>query len=163
MLELRFDSRYLQSKLLKDNNGKEYLHTPKEIVFQQKESEKVFSLEEKHKARFDLITNEYYNTPNFWWVPCNYNLMEDPFSEIDFTDAHDQPVYPNYVEGERNIVYPEDFVDFMNKSGEIPIEKIKLVFPGIVFPEHMVGDTIKAPSRDVVQSTMSELQLRSEE
>lgn len=144
MAFVRKDSRFLNTEVLKDETSGEYFHAWKSIAIAQKEDDATHTMEEKDLGRFDNMAHRYFGNSHLWWAIPHSNTVEDPFSEVDWSDASDAITYPNYAQRGPNaqIVYPA-YVE--------GVKDMKL-------PEYEIGSIFNVPSRDTVQEAMLEAQ-----
>jgi hypothetical protein len=146
MAFVRKDSRYLNTEVINDSDYGEYFHNWKSIPIVQTEDDVIHEVEEKDLGRFDNLSYEYYGNQRLWWTIPHANTVEDPFSDVDWSEASDAVTYPNYAVMGINaqLEYPESLAQ---------VKDAKL-------PEFEIGSNFKIPSRDVVQKAMLEAQKR---
>jgi len=154
-LELRADSRYLRSTLLKDELNNEYFADYKPYNISETDSDEVFELSEIELGRWEKLSNINFDQPFLWWAIPESNDILDPFPEIDFSDAPDQPVYPNYQRNPDLVIeYPIIAQDLSEYSGDINIGNLQISMPGVKSPEHFVGSRLTIPSRGSIQRAL---------
>jgi hypothetical protein len=44
--------------------------------------DEIFIITEAYEYRPDLISQKFYDTPDYWWIICIANNIIDPFSEL---------------------------------------------------------------------------------
>lgn len=144
MAFVRKDSRYLETSVLKDSEGKEFFNTWKSIPLPQQDNDQIHETKREDLGRLDSLAQKYFANPNLWWTIPHSNTIEDPFTEIDWSDASDQMVYPNYAERgiDAKVQYPTDIDNVKDKK----------------LPEYEIGSLFRIPSPDSVQNMMLEAQ-----
>lgn len=144
MAFVRKDSRFLNTEVLRDETEGEYFNVWKAIPIDQKDDDATHTIEEKDLGRFDNMSYRYYGNSHLWWTIPHSNTVEDPFTDVDWSDASDAITYPNYACMGHNAVieYPA-YVE--------GVKDAKL-------PEFEIGSIFKIPSRDTVQEAMLEAQ-----
>jgi hypothetical protein len=168
MVDLRVDSRYLLTNILTDENGKEYFDVWESINIKSQNDDRVLSISEIDLGRFDRVTNNLYSNSSYWWVIFHFNDIDDPFSEIDFSDADHQISYPNYYlqGGNAKISLPEEFsntnllalgIDPLN----VELSDLPKIMKYIKVPEYNSSTKFNVPSRNNLQEVMSDAQNRS--
>lgn len=144
MAFVRKDSRFLNTEVIQDPTYGEYFNIWKSIPIAQRDDDVVHTIEEKDLGRFDNMSNRYYGNSHLWWVIPHSNTVEDPFTDVDWSEASDAITYPNYA------------VRGQNAQIEYPayVEGVK----DAKLPEFEIGSYFKIPSRDTVQEAMLDAQ-----
>lgn len=74
------NSRYKNVRRLKDDvTGKVYHETVPQWTITQSEEDQYTVVTNITKDRLDIIANEYYGTPRYWWIIAQANYIIDPF------------------------------------------------------------------------------------
>lgn len=73
-------SRYSTVRRLQDKDtGKIYHENWNKKGIDTTSEDSYFVVTKREEGRFDIISNDYYNTPRFWWVIAIANNIIDPF------------------------------------------------------------------------------------
>ena len=70
-------SRYQVLRVIEDKDM--YLETYNQVKVPVTESDSYHIVTESEVNRLDIISNKYYNTPNYWWMIALANEFIDPF------------------------------------------------------------------------------------
>lgn len=74
-------SRYTNVRTLKDDETGNIYHENWVQKFVDKSAnDSYMTVSIREKDRLDIISNDYYNTPNYWWVIALGNYIIDPFN-----------------------------------------------------------------------------------
>lgn len=149
MTFVRKDSRYLQTKLLSDSEGKLYFDVWKSLEVVEQDGEDRHEISRDDLGRFDKLANYHFGNTNLWWVVPHSNRVEDPFPCIDWSEASEQPIYPNYsrMGVDAKIQYPDDVDAVKDKK----------------LPEYEVGSYFRVPARSLIQKVLVDAQKKGNE
>jgi hypothetical protein len=168
MAKISIDSRYLLTKLLRDKLGNDYFYLWIPLLIKVKNTEKFHQFNDIDIDRLDKLAQLFYENPKLWWVVLHFNQIEDPFDELDFSDAEDQITYPNYFkEGQdAKIVYPASFntkniINLGLDTTDFKLEDFYFLLKGIKIPEFDANSTLQFPSRDNVTTVINNAQTKS--
>lgn len=74
-------SRYTNIRTLTDKDTGNVYHENWIQKFVDKDSNDTYmTVSIREKDRLDIISNDYYGTPNYWWVIALANYIIDPFN-----------------------------------------------------------------------------------
>lgn len=72
--------RYATIRRIQDqDNGKQYHETWVQKTIDVTPDDSYFVVTKREEGRLDMISNDYYSTPKFWWVLAMANNIVDPF------------------------------------------------------------------------------------
>lgn len=71
-------SRYQVLRVIEDE-GDTYLETYNQKFVPETEGDSYHIVEHSEVNRLDIISEKYYNTPDYWWAIALANGMIDPF------------------------------------------------------------------------------------
>lgn len=92
--------RYKNVRRLKDNvTGKFYHETVPQTFITRSEEDQYIVVTDINENRLDIIANEYYGTPNYWWVIAQANYIIDPFDVPVGTQLRIPPTISLYING----------------------------------------------------------------
>ena len=74
-------SRYEKIQTIKDS-GIEYHSTNRIRGVKYSASDKYYTVTNMTKNRLDIISNVFYNTPIYWWVIAEANVIFDVFNDV---------------------------------------------------------------------------------
>lgn len=74
-------SRYAKVKTIK-KTGKRYHVTNRERFVNYSNLDKSHIVTNKTVNRLDVVSNDFYGTPIYWWLIAEANLIFDPLSEM---------------------------------------------------------------------------------
>ena len=73
-------SRYTNIRTLKDDDGTLYDENWIQKFVDKSADDQYMTVSLREENRLDIISNDYYNTPNYWWVIALGNYIIDPFT-----------------------------------------------------------------------------------
>lgn len=73
-------SRYTNIRTLKDDDGTLYDENWIQKFVDKSVDDQYMTVSLREENRLDIISNDYYNTPNYWWVIALGNYIIDPFT-----------------------------------------------------------------------------------
>ena len=56
-----------------------YLETFNQNTIEKSDSDKFHIVTKREENRLDIISNDFYGTPNYWWILAIANELIDPF------------------------------------------------------------------------------------
>lgn len=71
-------SRYQILRVLLNDNQR-YLETYNQVKIPESDNDTYHIVSFNEEGRLDIIANNYYNDPSFWWILAVANQMIDPF------------------------------------------------------------------------------------
>lgn len=71
-------SRYKVLRVI-ENQGYTYLETYNQVKIPSSRNDLYHIVEHNEVNRLDIISEKYYNTPDYWWAIALANNMIDPF------------------------------------------------------------------------------------
>lgn len=86
ILNVRNDSRYLKTKVLRDSNDVLYFDNWEPIKMESSDGDISYELNSLDLGRWDIMADQLSDIAGLWWVIPHVNLIEDPFSEVDRSD-----------------------------------------------------------------------------
>ena len=72
-------SRYVGGGITEQSN--DMIEWWERSIFEQDDSDIIYTVENFYEGRLDLIASVFYNEPRYWWVIAQYNNILDPFKE----------------------------------------------------------------------------------
>jgi hypothetical protein len=72
-------SRYKIYRQIIDNDNNIYIETVNQTPVDESKLDKYHEVLKEEENRLDIISNKYYNTPEYYWVIALANDMIDPF------------------------------------------------------------------------------------
>lgn len=72
-------SRYSIYRQILDNNSDTYLETTNQTPVKESDKDIYHEVLREEENRLDIIANNYYNNPSYWWVIAMANDLVDPF------------------------------------------------------------------------------------
>lgn len=72
------NSRYSDTYILVDSDGKEYYESQDDIVIPERDNDRLHQVELSEQGRLDLISYRYYNTTHLWWVIAKASDIYNP-------------------------------------------------------------------------------------
>lgn len=92
--------RYKNVRRLKDDKtGKVFHETVPQMFIPENDEDQYIVVTNITKNRLDIIANEYYGTPNYWWVIAQANYLIDPFDVPVGTKLRIPPTISLYISG----------------------------------------------------------------
>lgn len=92
--------RYKNVRRLKDDvTGKVFHETVPQNFITQSDEDQYTTVTNITKDRLDIIANEYYGTPRYWWVIAQANYIIDPFDVPVGTQLRIPPTISLYKNG----------------------------------------------------------------
>lgn len=92
--------RYKNVRRLKDNlTGKIFHETVPQSFIVESDEDQYTVVTNVTKDRLDIIANEYYGTPKYWWVIAQANYIIDPFDVPVGTRLRIPPTISLYISG----------------------------------------------------------------
>lgn len=76
--ESQTSSRYKVLRVIEDQ-GYTYLETYNQVKVPESYDDSYHIVEHSEVNRLDIISEKYYNTPDYWWAIALANNMIDPF------------------------------------------------------------------------------------
>ena len=73
-------SRYSSFPIYYDTNNKRYLYG---VTSQLNKDTTYVIYKTKRNDTWDSIALFYYNSPEYYWVLCDFNNIQDPFADIE--------------------------------------------------------------------------------
>lgn len=75
--EFDLTSRYQVLRVISDDST--YLETYNQVVVPESEDDSYHIVTHREVNRLDIISNDYYGRPDFWWAIALANNFIDPF------------------------------------------------------------------------------------
>ena len=73
------NSRYTDTKIL-SNGDQFYMDLPKRQEIIPSTKDQYITIDCRYEGRLDLISSDYFQTPQFWWVIASRNRIIDTLS-----------------------------------------------------------------------------------
>lgn len=74
-------SRYNVCRVISEVDGR-YLETYNDVKIKESSDDIYHVVTMQEEGRLDIISNNYYSTPNYWWAIALANNIIDPFSIV---------------------------------------------------------------------------------
>jgi hypothetical protein len=72
-------SRYSVYRQIIDDNNNQYTETANQYTVDEESTDIYHEVQNEEENRLDIISNKYYNTPDYYWVIAMANDLVDPF------------------------------------------------------------------------------------
>ena len=72
-------SRYSVYRQIIDDNNNQYTETANQYTVDEENTDIYHEVQNEEENRLDIISNKYYNTPDYYWVIAMANDLVDPF------------------------------------------------------------------------------------
>jgi|SRR5581483_2149796 len=76
------DSMFNNAKLYVDDGSNQFFSFTKNISFPESQTDSFHVVQAGEVNRLDIISNNFYQTPNLWWVIAVANNIVNPFSDV---------------------------------------------------------------------------------
>lgn len=73
-------SRYQILRVISEEDGARYLETYNQTVVPEKDNDIYHIVKVSEEGRLDIISQNYYGTPTYWWAIALANNFIDPFT-----------------------------------------------------------------------------------